>query len=385
MTEKTLETSVVSFLHRFPDLFRQRADSLEEFNSILYNEYTTLVEQSLVGLDYLPGILEKIQMLLAGNTLTAISLLTGVPDVDVIGTLDKVSNRRNTLDNAARSAHSLVTMAAGESTRRSRFELPSYDNLAIAAGESTRRKAVGESRDRAPASNTTVPNDLAKRLTDQEGLSTGKQFTCTFERNGNKVDVPMRLRLDVKSTDTPSIRNIMLMGAQNRDLWERWIRLSTGKNGGSSAIDKMRAAKDITLQNDLIDEYRKNRFRDKSGYYAKMMTKNNGNWLSGLLSLSPSINNASAVMIVSQDTIDGLTAELGGDFDDFAVRKRVFEQTLTQYYVVVDSQWNKVTIYTRGQNGQQELDKSDFSKSKAGSADVGKIIEAYRSGSQPVL
>ncbi|EDH7933501.1 hypothetical protein CB695_16180 [Salmonella enterica subsp. enterica serovar Chester] len=368
MLEKTFETSVVSFLSRLPMLFRSRAESTEEFNSVLYNEHITLVEQSLLGLDYLPGILEKIQVLLAGNQLTAISLLTGVPDVDIIGTLDQVSTRRSALDNAVRSGSRLAALAVGES---SRLGLPSYDKIGIAVGESTRRVAQ-ESK----GSVTGGKADPIKQLFDQEGLSNGKMFSVTFERDGNKVELPMRLRLDVKSLPTDQIETLIAFSDQTKTFWERWLRARVGA---------LSYVKDIAFCNDLVEEYRKNRYRDKSGYYRKMMEKKNGNWLSGLLTLAPSINNASSVMVVSQDTIDGLTAQLGGEFDEFNIRQRVFKDTLTVYYVVVDTAWNRVTIYTRGQNGSQELDKSDFSKAKSGSADVNKIIEAYRSGAQPVL
>lgn len=413
MAEKTVETSVISFLAKFPDLFRQRADSLEEFNSILYNEYTTLVEQPLLGVDYLPGILDKIQYLLAGNQLTAISLLIGVPEVDVLGTLDKISTRRNTLDAAARSGSRLAVMAAGE--RRGRYGLPSYDSLAIAVGESNRRGSrpmqqnnqingdVTNNNDNSHTENfnsttnnydssgkagkvsSTLPNNFVKQMLEQEGLSGGKIFSAVFERNGNKVEVPMRLRLDVKSVPSSGIETLIAFASDQKDFWDRYIRLQHKGDRNGGWLDKLAAAKDLAFSNDLMEEYRKNRYRDKTGYYTKMMEKRNGNWISGLLTLSPSINNASGVMVVSQETIDGLEAQLGGSFDDFNVRQRVFEDTLTVYYVVVDTTWNKVTIYTRGLNGSQELDKSDFSKSKSGGADVNRIIEAYRSGAQPVL
>ncbi|QVW55155.1 hypothetical protein pEaSNUABM29_00111 [Erwinia phage pEa_SNUABM_29] len=372
MAEKTFETSLVSFLSKFPMLLRQRAESTEEFNSILYNEHTTLVEQSLLGLDYLPGILEKIQILLAGNQLTAISILVGVPEVDILGTLDQVSTRRNALDNAARSGSRLAKLAVGES---SRFGLPSYDKIGIAVGESRRQKSDNKVATESTA-NAVLPNNTLKFLHEQEGLSTGKQFSVVFERDGNKVELPMRLRLDVSSVPTDQIKTLIAFSDQTKTFWERYLRAKVGM---------LSYAKDIAFSNDLIEEYRKNRFRDKSGYYRKMMEKKNGNWLSGLLSLAPSINNASSVMVVSQETIDDLAAQLGGDFDDFNIRQRVFKDTLTVYYVVVDQTWNRVTIYTRGQNGSTELDKSDFSKSKAGSADVNKVIEAYRAGAQPVL
>lgn len=392
MAETTIETSVVSFLSKFPDLFRQRADSLEEFNQILYNEYTTLVEQSLLGLDYLPGILEKLQILMAGNQLTAISLLVGVPEVDIIGTLDQISTRRNTADAAARSGARLGKFAMGES--RGRFGLPSYDNLAIAVGESTRgarrnpnQQVAAESTsvDKAARVSSTLPQNFVKQLVEQEGLSQGKQFSAIFERNGNKVEVPMRIRLDVKSCPTEGLETIIAFSDQTKDFWDRYLRLQYKGDRNGSVLDKIAAAKDLAFSNDLMEEYRKNRYRDKTGYYTKMMEKRNGNWLSGLLTLAPSINNASGIIVVSQETIDGLEAQMGGSFDDFNVRQRIFQDTLTVYYVVVDTTWNKVTIYTRGMNGSQELDKSDFSKSKSGSADVNKIIEAYRSGAQPVL
>jgi len=446
MAENTFETSVVSMLSKFPDLFRQRADSLEEFNQILNNDYTTLIEQNLLGLDYLPGIQEKLQILLAGNQLTAISLLVGVPEVDVLGTLDQISTRRNAADAAARSGARLGKMVAGES--RGRFGLPSYDNLAIAVGESRRPggrggnfqgnnaryedfSSVGNDTNinsnndssrvdnrvdnrvtnrnqtnthnqtynnsdnhsvinnnydsKAGKVSSTLPQNFPKMLAEQEGLSQGKHFTATFERNGNKVEIPMRVRLDVKSVSSEVIATLIAFSDQNKDLWERYLRLQYKGGRKGSFIDKIAAAKDVAFSNDLMEEYRKNRYRDKSGYYTKMMEKRNGNWLSGLLTLSPSINNASGVMIVSQETIDGLEAQLGGSFDDFNVRQRVFKDTLTVYYVVVDTTWNRVTIYTRGMNGSQELSKDDFSKSKAGSADVNKVIEAYRAGAQPVL
>ncbi|ECG3268910.1 TPA: hypothetical protein ACWS12_000515 [Escherichia coli] len=381
--KKDVETTLVSFLTKFPDFIRQRHDSLEEFNAQLYNEYLTMVEQSLSSLDYLPGILDSIQTLLAANQLTAISLLVGVPDVDIVGTLDKISTKRSPLDAAARTGSRLgAAFAAGESTR---LGLPSYDKL-IPAVESTRpgRRVARESTENVEdillngdkTANMGIGKDALKQINDMDKLSTGKMFSCVFERDGNKAELMLRLRLAVKSAPTAAMRTFIAFSDQTKTFSERWIKAGVGQLG---------YAKDIFFSNDLIDEYRKNRYRDKTGYYKQLMERRNGNWLSGLLSFSPSINNASAVMIVSRDTLDGLQAELGGDFDDYNVRKRVFEDTLTVYFVVVDTQWNRVVIYTRGMDGAMELDKSDFAKSSKGGSNVNQIIEAYRSGAQPVL
>lgn len=423
--KKDIETSLVAFLTKFPDFFRQRADSLEEFNAILYNEHITLIEQSLIGQEYLAGILDKVQTLLACSQLTAISLLVGVPEVDILGTLDKVSTKRSPLDAAVRSGSKLGLFAAGESSRG----LPSYDNLLMAVGESSKRRNINGNftgaganyqdyssadgdntninqrhsnnknsnntqvfaHDQSQNDNskttineygskkgqvaTSLNKDAVKQLVEQEGLSMGKQFTARFERDGNSVELLMRLRLDTKSMPTESMKTLIAFSDQCKSFSERLLKASVGG---------LSYAKDIFFSNDLIDQYRKNRYRDKTGYYQRMMERKNGNWLSGLLSFSPSINNASSVMVVSSDTLDSLTPELGGDFDEMAVRQRVFKDTLTVYFVVVDTLWKRVRLYTRGQDGYIETDVSEFTKTKGGS-NVNSIIEAYRSGAQPVL
>lgn len=381
--KKDVETTLVSFLSKFPDFIRQRHDSLEEFNAQLYNEYLTMVEQKLVSLDYLPGVLDSVLTLLAGNQLTAMSLLVGVPDVDILGTLDKISTKRSPLDAAARTGSRLgAAFAAGESTR---LGLPSYDNLVPAVSDLYQpRRVARESTEHVEdvllgmdkTANVGLGKDSLKQISEQDKLSTGKMFSAVFERDGNKAELMLRVRLAVKSAPTTAMKTFIAFSDQTKTFSERLIKASVGSLG---------YAKDIFFSNDLIEEYRKNRYRDKTGYYKQLMDRRNGNWLSGLLSFSPSINNASAVMVVSRETLDELTAELGGDFDDFAIRQRVFHDTLTVYYVVIDTQWNRVVIYTRGMDGSMELDKGDFAKSSKGGSNVNSIIEAYRSGAQPVL
>lgn len=422
MSEKSIETSLVSLVNRLPDLIRRRHESLEEFNAgALHSDYLVMVEDRLQSLDYLPGILEKVQTRLAATTITAVTLLVGVPNVDVMDVLDSVQTRRSVLDAGVRTGSRFIGMVGGESTRKSsRFALPSYDNLAIVAGESTRAprhhgannvhsaayqnglaagKAAGSELHlhqdhndnskmtvnhyegggkKAASISSTLPSNAIKQLYESEGLSTGKQFSVVVERDGNKAELMLSLRLNTQIVPQEMMRTFLAFADSTNDFWDRVVRIKAGA---------LRGWRDGFLQNDAMDEYRKNRFRDSTGMYKKMLANKNRNWLSGLLTFSPSINNASSVMIISSDTADAAIPYIGGDLDDDDVRMNVFKSTLLNYIIVVDEVWGRVKFYTRSLNGFQTIDKSDFTKSgkSGGAADVNRIIEAYRAGAQPAL
>ena len=422
MSEKSIETSLVSLVNRLPDLIRRRHESLEEFNAgALHRDYLVMVEDRLQSLDYLPGILEKVQTRLAATTITAVTLLVGVPNVDVMDVLDSVQTRRSVLDAGVRTGSRFIGMVGGESTRKSsRFALPSYDNLAIVAGESTRAprhhgannvhsaayqnglaagKAAGSELHlhqdhndnskmtvnhyegggkKAASISSTLPSNAIKQLYESEGLSTGKQFSVVVERDGNKAELMLSLRLNTQIVPQEMMRTFLAFADSTNDFWDRVVRIKAGA---------LRGWRDGFLQNDAMDEYRKNRFRDSTGMYKKMLANKNRNWLSGMLTFSPSINNASSVMIISSDTADAAIPYIGGDLDDDDVRMNVFKSTLLNYIIVVDEVWGRVKFYTRSLNGFQTIDKSDFTKSgkSGGAADVNRIIEAYRAGAQPAL
>ncbi len=422
MSEKSIEASLVSLVNRLPDLIRRRHESLEEFNAgALHSDYLVMVEDRLQSLDYLPGILEKVQTRLAATTITAVTLLVGVPNVDVMDVLDSVQTRRSVLDAGVRTGSRFIGMVGGESTRKSsRFALPSYDNLAIVAGESTRAprhhgannvhsaayqnglaagKAAGgelhlhqDHNDnskmtvnhyegggkKAASISSTLPSNAIKQLYESEGLSTGKQFSVVVERDGNKAELMLSLRLNTQIVPQEMMRTFLAFADSTNDFWDRVVRIKAGA---------LRGWRDGFLQNDAMDEYRKNRFRDSTGMYKKMLANKNRNWLSGMLTFSPSINNASSVMIISSDTADAAIPYIGGDLDDDDVRMNVFKSTLLNYIIVVDEVWGRVKFYTRSLNGFQTIDKSDFTKSgkSGGAADVNRIIEAYRAGAQPAL
>lgn len=417
---QTTETTMLSMLSKLPDLWRQRHDSLEEYVSITKNVHITLIEEHLTSLDYLPGLLDKIQVHLGSNMLAAISLLVGVPEVDVTDVLDKVATKRDPLGSAIKSGSRLGAFAIGESTR---IGLPAYEQLPLVALESrsnNRNARAGDHiqhggvrtqinypeqthRDEhthhyataidqtknttnidrrvteAPKgrSGATLGKDTLRNLNEIGSLTTGKQFEVLFERDGNKAPVVMSLSLSLNTLPTEDMKSIIAFSDQMNTFTERLIRARAGQ---------LSYVKDIIFCNDLIDQARKNRYRDRTGYYRQMMERRSKNWLAGLLSFDMSINNASSVMIVDQETLDSLTAELGGSFDDLEVRNRVFKDTLTVFIAAVDIRWGRVKIYHRGSDTVSTVEVTDLKSSGKGggkATNVDDIITAYRSGATP--
>lgn len=422
---KDTEMTIVSMLSKIPELWRQRSDSLEEFVAITKNEHITLIEEHLTSLDYLPALLDKIQIHLGSNMIAAISILVGVPQVDVMDILDKVSTKRDPLGTAIKSGSRLGTFIAGESTR---IGLPAYERLPLLALESSRgnngngnrtthiNNPVQTHRDEVShhdvyhnhfedkhvefhdrhldrsvtnidrstnnydntkgKSATSFGKDTLRNLHDVGSLSTGKQFEILFERDGNKAPVIMTLSLAVKSLPTQDIKPILAFSDQMNTFTERLLRAKAGE---------LSWMKDIIFCNDLIDKARKERYRDRTGYYREMMDRRTKNWLSGLLSFNMSINNASSVMVIDQETADSLTAELGGTLEDIEVRNRVFKDTLTVFIAVIDVRWGRVKIFHRGSTTFTTVEASDLkgSKSSGKSTNVDDIITAYRSGATP--
>lgn len=219
--------------------------------------------------------------------------------------------------------------------------------------------------------------DTISTLKEVTNLSVGKVFNITFERDGNSLEIPVTMALAVTNTDQQSMFNIVTFNANNSSFKERYYRAKAGE---------LSFIKDLILCQDMIEESRRQRIKDKSGFLENMMRRSRKNMVSGFFSRQTSINNASSVLIVSEEVIKKAALDIGGKFDKFAVREKVFNNTACMLIVVVDTKWETVRIYHRSLNNYTELSVRELKRSaKGGGADVEDILKAYSAGSAPVL
>ncbi len=441
---KTLLSGVVTHL---PDLWAKRGDSLIEFTRPTRNDFLTLVENDLITLDYLPDILDTAQTFVSGYYLSAVTLLVDIPEINIRRTLDQVSTRRDPVESILGSGSSAFKFVGTESFEHG---LPALEHLgggsiaaecyALEAKHVAGRNIKGESeldikrleeieqklklneekngRDKERHELEKERSEVQKRLQEQgydlsklqldlqrekfeheksrgtksvgfgrdslatidelSNLSTGKTLEVNFERNGNKANIPVTIRLAVTDTDSLSMRTILSTAGIQNTFKERWRRMRNGE---------LAMVKDLLFCHDLIAESRRVRIRDKSGFYEHMMRNQSKNFLSGLFSMNPSINNASAVLMVSEETAKAASIELGGSLDKFHIREKVFKSTAAMLLYVVDTKWDTVTIYHRGIDAVTTVTKRDIQrkKGKGGGSQVTDIINAYQAGSAPVI
>lgn len=220
--------------------------------------------------------------------------------------------------------------------------------------------------------------DALATIEELSNLSTGKTLEVNFERNGNKASVPVTIRLAVTDTDSLSMRTILSTSGIQNTFKERWRRMRNGE---------LAMVKDLLFCHDLVAESRRVRIRDKSGFYEHMMRNQSKNFLSGLFSMNPSINNASAVLMVTEETAKAASIELGGSLDKFSIREKIFKSTAAMLLYVVDTKWDTVTIYHRGIDSYTTVTKRDIQrkKGKGGGSQVTDIINAYQAGSAPAI
>lgn len=442
LTEKAgaLLTNVVTHL---PELIRSgRSDSLIEYAGKSRNDFFTVVEDRLLAMPEMGSILQTCLTLVSGYYLSALSLAIDIPGVDAIRTLDKLSAQRDPIDSAASGATALYNFVGTESFanglpspeytlglvgiegfpggnrnygggRRGGNHIENYHDRSMSnnyAGDdltsndnhdnlnnntSVDRQnntfVNGDNRNNGNTTNISLASggragdavgaslgrDAVTSLRDVANMSVGKQFEVIFEANGNRKPVMVTTRLAVRSTDSESIKTILTIGGLQNTFRERLARARAGE---------LTYINDLLLCNDLVEQAMLTRIRDRSGFFAHMMRKRSKNWLAGLLSMNPSINNASAVLIFSAETAKKIQLELGGKLDNFKIRQSVFKNTAAMLMVVVDEQWKTVTIYHRSLEEFNELRIRELERqNKSGGQDIEDILRAYTQFTAPTL
>lgn len=358
--------TIVDLVTKFGDLWQDKADSLPEFNSNTRNDFITLVETRIADLPEMRDILGVANTLVSSYYLSSLSQIIGIPGVNIGRTLDKVAVKRDPIKGAVAGGLGLMRYLGAESIGGTLGAPGNFTSYLMAESYSN-GGATGAAFGK---------GDYGKVLSTNDDLSTGKQFEFIIERDGNRVPVNLTVALAVSLIDPESLKSVLGVGGMSMMFEERIIKAKAGD---------LKWLRDIVFSRDIIDEMRKNRHRDKTGYYQKVMSRRSNNWLAGLLSMNWSVNNASSIIVASQETVDDLEVELGGPLSDFEIRSRVFKDTLTMLILVVDQRWEQVTIYHRGLDDATEVPFKDLRRSKGGNnMDVDEIIRAYNAGSAPM-
>jgi hypothetical protein len=105
-----------------------------------------------------------------------------------------------------------------------------------------------------------------------------------------------------------------------------------------------------------------------------------------LLERNPSLAVASNLCVIDSSTLAAIEIKMGGAFDNYKVRREVFNTTNMMIMAVVDRGYDRVTFYHRGIATTTEMSIRDIKVSNKGNGpDVTDILKAFMGGKAPVL
>lgn len=407
-----------------------KSDSLVEYTRVSRVEPLVFVDEGLVHLDYMPNVMQSLSALFAGYYLQAIAISMNVGRVDTVKLLDKMNPNRDPVLSAAGAIGAGLQVVGNAIAKESYgFKLPvpqvsvgvesygqgyheslnkTYNFMNVKDGKvSYSQEAFGEQvkaylnnedsvedqvganvggsiqhalTQRALDGNKTDSSyrmELQRGLYENVNLSVGRILEVQVQDGAAKATIPVQLRLISVPMSSDNIVRALNQTKQPTSMMERFHGWRAGE---------LSFIKDLIFCQDLLDEHKRNLMRDTSGQYKSTLAQSNKNALASIVSGRLSIASASNMMVLSAGTASKLEAAMGGRLKDFNFREKIFKKSYQMLLVVVDTNWERVTIYTRSiehasQHSIKELKAAGGKKD----IDITEILNAYKMGSAPSI
>jgi hypothetical protein len=371
--EKSIDTAL-NTVGKATDLLRSsKSDSLVQYTQPARAEPIVLLDYSIMNLPYMGEIMQAINSIFAGYYLQAVALSVNVGKIDVVRLLERLNPSRNPAD---QSAMMIGDRLLDMQSYRHRLPMPG-ENMSLEQFGFEDFKSGSAAGDTGHNTSATLGRDTISNAQEVANLSVGILMDVQIEDQGHKASIPVSIRLIVSSIAPRTLNNILTNSEKDVSVKERYHAWRAGQ---------LSFIKDLILCNDLIDTHRSTLMKDGSGVYAEILKRRNGNKLSTIMSGNPSVATASNIVVLSAQTVSELESTVGGKLANFKLRERIFKNTYLMLMVVVDPQWEHITIYTRGISIPTTLTVGEIkSNNKGKGIDVAEVLKAYQLGGSPTL
>lgn len=395
------------------DILRSaRGDSLVEYTRTTRVEPIVFVDDSLIHLDYMPDVMQTLNAIFSGYYLQAIAISVNVGSVDTVKLLDRLNPDRDPLLAASGVIEAGLKGFGIIGTESYAFGLPSPDKASGLAVYGDRAKPLstvlggptlamesllametitdGEEAAAAVADHyigalsgetgagTAGTGDSVKSINENVNLCAGRLLEVTIQQGQSKAVIPVAVRLIAAPMSSKDLVHILTVAKKDTSAKERY---HGWRSGALSFI------KDLIFCQDLIDEHKQNLMDDATSQYQSTLKRSNKNSLSAIMSGRLSVASASNMLVFRNTTAAAIESQLGGKFKDFKFRESLFKKTYAMIMVVVDTEWDRVTVYTRSIETPtiQSIKEMKQAGSKKGGVDVNEILKAYTLGSAPTI
>lgn len=237
-------------------------------------------------------------------------------------------------------------------------------------------KEIAKIEAKFPSSSGGGSRDAIKLAQDVSNLAVGKLLEVEVTSEGQTAKFPIQVRLITTTVPPKAMTHVLSIDSKDISLSERWHGWRSGQ---------LKFIRDLVLCQDLVDEHREGLMKDATGIFNDTMKRRKGNKLSAIFSGEPSVATASNIVIIADDTRKELERNIGGKLSNFAFREKIFKSTYTMLLVVVDPEWEGITIYHRSISTPTELSAKDLKFAKGKNPDVAEILKAYSMGTAPSI
>lgn len=347
--------------------------SLADVAKIARVEPITLISNNLVGVKELPDILSGILNIYATYYLQAINILSAeLVDIRILKILDKTNPDRD-----------LKTLLASgyvgyESFDKESFKTLSLEGMKYRLPMTKKKVALEDITDSIFDTDTYLP---------EESLGTSVKKLETFERLGSAVGKVLEVKFRVpsgKGFEETSITTVIKLDTMiiPSDVIRTIItsndeEITLGNRFKQAIYGRINFIKDFILASDLIKAHKRMMIKDPTGYYADMLKRINKSRIYSVLSGSPSLAGISSIIVISNEDEAEIQKKIGGKLTNKLTREIFFENTNAMLGVVVDKEWERVTVYVRDIDGFSQDSFAGF-KQLGGNANNEQLMDMLK-------
>lgn len=349
-------------------------------------EPMVLVDERILHLSDLPNILSTVLDLFTCYYSQALNVMLNVNAIEVLRRIESLNPNRDAANAFIGLGWDYLEKASTESL--SPDSRQSYSKVLPGTTSQPGLEAYGTSLESGFINGNAEVS--TKDLRELGSLAVGKVIGVKYSQRSNTVDASgksskeqqegslfITVRLTPAPTAPSTVVDILSIGAEDNSLGQRVKLWRAGQ------IEFLR---DLVWCQDLIEANRKRLLNDRNGSYQAIMDRKRGNIMAAVATGQVSLGAASNILVVSEQSVKDYTRKHGMPISDFKTRERIFDETYTMLLVVVEPEWNSVTIYTRGTKEGATWRFTDLKKaSNNNGADLTDIFKAMKDGFAPSI
>lgn len=350
--------------------------SLADISKIARVEPITLISSNLTGTKELYNILHGVLNIYAAFYLQAIHILSAqLADVRILKILDKTNPDRDmkTLLTSGYTAYENLNIKT-LSLENCKFKLPmiATDKPSFAM----------ESIFDEDANNVLTSSTQKLETFEKLGSAVGKVMEVKFtvrgndSKNSDEITIPVVVKLDNMVIPADVIDQILTANADEITLGSRFKDALAGRIG---------FIKDFILCSDLIKSQKKTMIKDPTNYYTQLLKRINNSRLYSALSGNISLAGVSSIVVISEEDESYIQKQIGGKLTNEHTRNIIFNNTSAMCIVVVDKEWERVSIYIKDIDGfsQNSFDAFKSMSDKGSGPQIADILKSFSLGNAP--